>query len=146
MQLYTLASLKTDFLLPVSICDLELTLCHSSPYPDPTGREQVSQEYWHNWEQRWDHHLSSNSWPKWNLPRAIRTQEPMNSQEQDPSTLCLCQGANPVAQLSIFKFLPERTGPPVLTHRLRGGTSHSKKQQDQLITEITRWWEASSRT
>jgi hypothetical protein len=30
--------------LPVSICDPELTLCHSSPYPNPAQRELVSHE------------------------------------------------------------------------------------------------------
>jgi hypothetical protein len=32
-------------LLAVSICTPELTLCHSSPNPNPTGRKLVSQEY-----------------------------------------------------------------------------------------------------
>ena len=54
--------------------------------------------------------------------------------------------ADPVPQLSIPKFLPERTGlPGVLTHRLTGGTNHSQRQQDQLTPEITRCWEARAR-
>jgi hypothetical protein len=32
-------------ILLVSICTLELTLCHSSPYPNPSRRELVSKEY-----------------------------------------------------------------------------------------------------
>jgi hypothetical protein len=32
-------------ILPVSICTLELTMCHSSPYPNSSRRELVSQEY-----------------------------------------------------------------------------------------------------
>jgi hypothetical protein len=44
-----------------------------------------------------------------------------------------------VPQLSIPKFLLERTGlPGVLTHRLAGEKSHSQRQQDQLTLEITR--------
>ena len=44
-----------------------------------------------------------------------------------------------VPQLSIPKFLPERTGLPGLpTHRLAGGTIHSQRQQDLLTPEITR--------
>ena len=34
-----------DRILLVSFCTLELTLCHSSPYQNPAGRELVSQEY-----------------------------------------------------------------------------------------------------
>lgn len=51
-------------MLLVSICAPELTLCHSSPYPNPAGRELVSQECWHTWEHRWNHHFCSNSWLK----------------------------------------------------------------------------------
>jgi chromosome segregation ATPase len=52
-----------------------------------------------------------------------------------------------VPQLSIPKFLPERTGlPGVLTHRLTGGTNHSQRQQDQLTPEITRWQKANAKT
>jgi hypothetical protein len=50
-------------------------------------------------------------------------------------------------ELSIPKFLLERTSlPGVLTQRLAGGTSHSQRQQDQLTPEITRWQEARART
>lgn len=125
----------------------ELTLCHSSPYPCPTRRELVSQECQQASEHRWDQHFCSNSWPKRNQPRAIRTQEPRNSQGQDPSGFCLHLRADPVSQLSIPKFLPEITGlPGVLTYSLAGGTSHSQRQQDQLTQEITRWWESRTRT
>ena len=80
-------------------------------------------------------------------PRALMTWDPRNSLGQDPSGFHLHPGADPVPQLSIPKFLPERTGlPGVLTHRLAGGTSHSQRQQDQLTPEITRWQEASIRT
>jgi hypothetical protein len=34
-------------ILPVSICSSELTLCHSSPYPNSVGRKKFSQKYWH---------------------------------------------------------------------------------------------------
>jgi hypothetical protein len=71
--------------------------------------------------------------------RAIRTQEPRKSQEQDPSGFHLHPGVEPVPYLSIPKFLPERDGlPGVLTHTLSGGTSHSQRQQNQLTPEITR--------
>jgi hypothetical protein len=126
---------------------LEQTLCHSSPYPDPSRREQVSQEYWHMWENRWDHHFYSNSWPKRDLCRAIRTQEPRNEQGQDLSGFHLCFRADPVPQLSISTFLSERMGlPGVLIHRLTEGTSHSQRQQNQLTPEINRWQEARERT
>jgi hypothetical protein len=36
-----------DRILPVFIYTQELTLCHSSPYPNSPWRELVSQEYWH---------------------------------------------------------------------------------------------------
>jgi hypothetical protein len=36
-----------DRILQVSVCTLELTLCHSSLYPNSTKREVISQEYWH---------------------------------------------------------------------------------------------------
>ena len=66
-----------------------------------------------------------------------------NSRGQDPSGFCLLPGADPVPQLSIPQFLPERASlPGVLTHRLAGGTSHSQRQQDQLKPEMTRWQEA----
>jgi hypothetical protein len=46
-------------------------------------------------------------------------------------------------QLFILKFLLERIGlPGILTHRLAGWTNHSKRQQDQLTTETTRWQKA----
>jgi hypothetical protein len=86
------------------------------------------------------HHLYSNSWPKRDSSRAIRTQEPRNSQGQDPSGFCLHTRADPVPQLPIHKFLLEKTGLlGVLTNRLTGGTSHSERQQDQLTADITRW-------
>jgi hypothetical protein len=34
-----------DRILQVSVCTLEVTLCHSSPYPNSSWRELVSQEY-----------------------------------------------------------------------------------------------------
>ena len=59
---------------------------------------------------------------------------------QNPSSFCLCPRADPVPQLSIPKFLPERTGlPRMLTDRLTGGTNHSQRQQDQLTPEKIRW-------
>jgi hypothetical protein len=68
--------------------------------------------------------------------RDLRIQEPRNSQGQDPSHFCL----HAMPQLSLPKFLPEKTGlSGVLTHRLAGGTSHRQRQQDQLTPEITRW-------
>jgi hypothetical protein len=52
-----------------------------------------------------------------------------------------------VPQLSITKFLLERTGlPEILTHRLAGKTSNSQREQDQLTPEITRWQKARART
>ena len=36
-----------DRILPVFVCAPELTLCHSSPYPNSSQRELVYQEYWH---------------------------------------------------------------------------------------------------
>jgi hypothetical protein len=133
---------------PSSFCLCpELTLWHSSPYPDPARRELVSQECWHTWEHRWDLYFWSNPWPKRDLPRALKTQETRNSRGQDPSSFHLHLIADPVPQLFIHKFLPERTGlPEVLTHRLIGGKSHSQRQQDQLTPEITRWWEARARS
>jgi hypothetical protein len=63
-----------------------------------------------------------------NQPRVIRTQESRNSWRQYPSGFYLRPRADPVPQLSIPKFLPERTGlQGVLTHRLARGTSNSKR-------------------
>ena len=60
------------------------------------------------------------------LVRATRTQKSRNSWEQDPSAFWLSPGADPVPQLSIPKFLPERTGlQGILAHRLAGEASHS---------------------
>jgi hypothetical protein len=73
---------------------LELTLCHSTLYPNFSPRELVSQECWHTWEHRWSHHFCSNVWPKQDLPRAIRMQEPRNSQVQDPYSFYLRPGAD----------------------------------------------------
>ena len=36
-----------DRILQVSFCTVELTLCHSSPYPNSSQKELVSQEYWY---------------------------------------------------------------------------------------------------
>jgi hypothetical protein len=36
-----------DRILLVSVLTLDLTLCHSSPYPNSFWKELVSQEYWH---------------------------------------------------------------------------------------------------
>jgi hypothetical protein len=36
-----------DRILLVSVCTPELTLCHSTPYPNSSSRELVSQEYGH---------------------------------------------------------------------------------------------------
>jgi hypothetical protein len=59
--------------------------------------------------------------------------------EENPSGFCLQPGADPVPQLSISKFLLEITGLiGVLTHRIAGGTSHSRRQQDGLTPHITR--------
>jgi hypothetical protein len=50
-------------------------------------------------------------------------------------------------QLSIPKFLTERTSlPQILTHRLAGGTSQSQRQQDQLTSKITRCQKARAIT
>jgi hypothetical protein len=58
--------------------------------------------------------------------RIIRTWEPRNSWGQAPSGFCLLPRTDPVPQLSIPKFILERTSlPGVLTLRLAGGTSHS---------------------
>ena len=83
--------------------------------------------------------VPSDFWHKRDPLRAIRTQEPRNSRGQDLSSFCLCSGTDPVIKLSIPKFLLEITGLPiVLTWRLAGRTSHSQRQQDQLIPEISR--------
>jgi hypothetical protein len=67
--------------------------------------------------------------------RAVRTQETRKSYGQDPSDFHLRPGTDPVPELSIPKFLPERTGVPgVLT------------QEDKLTSEITIWQEARART
>jgi hypothetical protein len=42
LQLYLL---KNDFITSGFHLHLKLTLCHSSPYPDPARRELVSHEY-----------------------------------------------------------------------------------------------------
>jgi hypothetical protein len=121
---------------------LELILCHRATYTNTTRRELVSQECLHTCEHRWDHQFSSNSWPKRNPPRAIRTQELRISWGQNPSGFCLYPRTVP--QLSIPKFLAEKTSiPEVLTHRLARWISHSQRQQDQLTPEITRWWKAN---
>ena len=55
--------------------------------------------------------------------------------------------ANPVPQLSISKFLPEKTGVSgVLIYRLAGQISHSQRQQNQLTPEINKWQKAKART
>ena len=78
--------------------------------------------------------------PKKDLPRAIRTQEQKNSQEQYPFSFHLHWGADPVPQIFVPKLLPESTGlQRALTHSLAGGTSPSLRQQDQLKPEITGW-------
>ena len=70
------------------------------------------------------------------MPGTLRTQEQRSSLGQDTSSFQLYPGADPVPQLSIPKFLPERTGlSGVLTHRLAGGTSHSQREQDHLTPE-----------
>ena len=121
----------------------ELILCHSTTYANTARRGPVSPECQHPNEHRYDHHFCSNSWPKRDPLRAIRIQEPRISRGQYPSGYCLHPRANPVPQLSIPKFLQERTGlPELLIHRLGGGKSHSKRQQDQLTPEITKWQEA----
>jgi hypothetical protein len=79
-------------------------------------------------------------------PRTIRKQEPRITWEQNPSGFCLNPRADPVPQLSISKFLLERTVlPGVVTRKLSGHTSHSQRQQDQLTLELTRWWKANAR-
>jgi len=53
------------------------------------------------------------------MPGTPRTQEQRSSLEQDTFSFQLHPRADPVPQLTILKFLPERTGlPGVLTHRL----------------------------
>ena len=122
-------------ILPRILLHQELILCHRAPYPNIVGRQVVSQECRHTCGHREDHHFS-NSWPKKDFPRAIRTQRPKKSWGQDPSGFHLHSGPDPKPQQSIPKFLPERTGLPViLTHRLAGGISHSQRQKNQLTTE-----------
>jgi hypothetical protein len=59
-----------------------------------------------------------------NSHQNTRTKEQLG---QDPSSFQLYPRANPVPQLFITKFFPERTDlSGVLTHRFAGGTSHSK--------------------
>jgi hypothetical protein len=59
-----------------------------------------------------------------------------NSQDTRSFKFLSAPGADPVTQISIPKFLPERTGlPEVLTHRLAGGTSHSQRQQHPVHTD-----------
>jgi hypothetical protein len=57
-----------------------------------------------------------------------------------PSCFHMSLGADPVPQLFVHKFHPERAGlSRVLTHRLAGGISHSQRKQDQLTPQITKW-------
>ena len=110
----------------------ELILCHSTTYANTARRGPVSPECQHPNEHRYDHHFYSNSWPKRDPLRAIRTEEPNISWGQDPSGFCQHPRAGPEPQLSIPKFLLERTGlPGGLTQRLVGQTSHSQRQQDR---------------
>ena len=122
-----------DGIFPVLIYALELTLWHRSPYTGPARREfplgesryprsdnntpestvlYTQRVCLHIWEHRWDHHFCSNSWPKRYPPRTIGTKEPKNGWGQDHSCFYLCPAADPVTQLSIPKFLTERTGFP----------------------------------
>ena len=65
--------------------------------------------------------------PKGDPPRAIKIQEPRNSWGQNPSSFCLHLRVDSVPQLSIPKFLQERTGlPGVLTDRFAGDKPQSE--------------------
>jgi hypothetical protein len=69
---------------------------------------------------------------------SLRTQKRRRSMGQDPSGFFLHPRADTLPQLSISKFLLERTSlPGVPTCRLSGGTSHNERKQDQLTPEIT---------
>ena len=84
------------------------------------------------------------------------TQEGLSQSHQDTGTKdqlgtrsfwALHPKAYPVPQLTIPKFLLERSGlPGVQTHRFTGRTSPSQSQHDQLTFKITRWQKASTRT
>jgi hypothetical protein len=98
----------------------ELILCHRATYTNTTRRKLVSQE--------------STGKPT----TSLQISEGHSQSHQDRGTKdqlgtgsfwSLHPRANPVPQLSIPKFLSERTGlPGVLTHRLAGGTSQSQRQ------------------
>jgi hypothetical protein len=65
------------------------------------------------------------------LPRGIRAQEPKTSKGQDTSGFCLHPRDDPVPQITITKFIPDRTGlPGVLTQRLAKGKTHNQIHQD----------------
>jgi hypothetical protein len=71
--------------------------------------------------------------------QSLQDKEPRNGQEQGLPCSYLCPGADPVPQLSINKFLPERNGlSGVLKNWLIGGTSHSQRQEDKLTLDIAR--------
>jgi hypothetical protein len=70
----------------------------------------------------------SNTWPKRDPPRTLRTQELKRKLGQDPSSFHLHPGADPLPQISIPRFLLERTGlSGVLTHRLTKEINHSQR-------------------
>ena len=120
----------------------EMILAHRATYTNTTRSELLSQECLHTCEYRKDQHFSSNSWTN-----GTSGKEPRIIWGQDPSGYCLHSRADLVPQLSIPKFLLERTGlPGVLTYRLAGQTSHNQRQLDQLRPEITSWQKARSRT
>jgi hypothetical protein len=128
--------------LLVSICVSELTLCQALCTQIPPG------EIWcpRNADTPENTGKATISAPRV-LPRDLKTQEPRNRWKQKPSSFCLSPGADPVPQLSIPKFLLRRAAlPGVLTHRFTGRICHSKREQDQLTQEITRWGEARART
>jgi hypothetical protein len=77
--------------------------------------------------------------PRGTLTKPSGHRNQRNSQGQDPSSFCLHPRAEPVPQLSILEFLPEKTGlTGVLTHRFAGERIHNQRQNDQLIPEITK--------
>jgi hypothetical protein len=62
-------------------------------------------------------------------PRTIRIQESRISWRQADSGFCLHPRADPVPELLITKFIPERTGlQGVKTQKLSGGKKHSQRQ------------------
>jgi hypothetical protein len=116
---------------------LEMTLCHNSRYPNPAGK---------SWSSRSvdTPESTSKTTTSAQIPGPRETSpEPSGHRNQGPVRdrilpVSVWPRADPVPQLSIPKFCPERSGlSGVLTHKFVGGTSHSQRQQDQLIAQIT---------